>query len=194
MMKGAVVFACLLSAALAGDVAQVRPPVPGAYEFYWDDGVVARGWVWYTGGNYWGVQYDEVKTEGRTGWVEAFLIESASGFPYTGCYFHVLDDRSGYPGVSLCRVFYDNYGYWTELDPEVHVSVDVFYGAMEQIGNGYNADQIGVDIAAGTHNWTGYRGLWGLTTLFGDFIIRVRWRPEEPSVTETSWGRVKSLY
>ena len=193
VLKRVIVLLFLVPATLASNVGALTPPVPGSHEFYWDDGIIANGWVWYTGGNYWSVQYDDLKTDGRAGWIEAFFIASPSGYPFTGCYFHVFDDMGGHPGVSLRRTFYDNYGYWVELDPEVHVSQSVFYGVMEQIGDSYSADRVGADIAAGTHNWTGYHGSWGSTTLFGDFMLRCYWE-DFYAVEETSWGAVKALY
>ncbi|MCK4594284.1 hypothetical protein KAU45_07265 [bacterium] len=62
----------------------------------------------------------------------------------------------------------------------------VFYGALNQIGIGCNADRIGADIAAGTQTRKGYGGSGGPTTLFGDFMIRVHRRPVVPSVAETT--------
>ena len=183
-----------LTAAAAPTVGRESYPLPGSYEFYWDDGIMTRGWAWNTGGNYWGVQFDEEKTSGKPGWLEAFFIRSPSRFPYSGCYFNVFDDQGGRPGTNVLRVFYDSYGYWQELVPGIYLDSGVFFCAMEQVGESYRADQIGTDAVAGTHNWTGYRGSWAPTALYGDFIIRVRWRPDNQSVTDTTWGQVKNLY
>jgi len=63
-----LLFAVAVSAANTIGVATPRidahPQPSYGYEFYWDDGYISSGWVWYTGGNYWAVQFDEEKTGG----------------------------------------------------------------------------------------------------------------------------------
>jgi hypothetical protein len=179
-----------------------HPQPPTEYEFYWDDGNVGGGWSWYTGGNYWAVQFDEVKTGGDPGVITLYGVYSySSGWPDgsgQGCYMHTFADLGGYPGDELDRTYcpLDTTGFeWTppETDPLI-VTTGVFYIAFEQIGNYPSCDSVYVDPVAGTHNWTCYRGSWGRTTLFGDFLLRCYWDDQTPAVEETTWGRVKALY
>ncbi|MCK4593514.1 hypothetical protein KAU45_03365 [bacterium] len=76
----------------------------------------------------------------------------------------------------------------------MRITTPVFYVANEQIGNYPQSDSQGVDATGGTHNWTGYNGLWGPTTIFGDFMIRCYWDDGIPVVEDTFWGAVKALY
>jgi len=177
-----------------------RPPVE--YEFYWDDGIMSSGWMWYTGGNYWGVQFDEVKTGGEEGWVTSVCATTYPGWPdgsFQGAYMHIFGDLGGYPGDDLWwgLLDFDQGGTYQCMDVEPPQPVpSVFYIAYQQIGNYPSTDAIGVDAVAGTHNWTGYQGSWSPTTLFGDFMLRCYWDDENPddAVENVTWGRVKALY
>ncbi len=177
-----------------------HPQPPDEHEFYWDDGIMSSGWVWYTGGNYWAVQFDEVKTGGSGGAVSRYGAVTYPDWPdstYQGCYMHTFDDLGGYPGSDMG---FDNLipvsggvFEWIDADPHIYLTDAVFYIAFQQIGNYPLCDSVGVDAAAGTHNWTGYQGSWTPTTEYGDFMIRCYWYWFWP-VEETSWGSVKALY
>ncbi|MCX7021283.1 MAG: hypothetical protein NTW26_03210, partial [bacterium] len=58
----AVVAFAANSVVTSGIPINAHPQPPTEYEFYWDDGIMSSGWIWFTGGNYWAVQFDEVKT------------------------------------------------------------------------------------------------------------------------------------
>jgi hypothetical protein len=174
-----------------------QPQPPTYEEFYWDDGMASNGWAWYTGGNYWAVQFDDSLTGGSDGYVDRMWAMTYPGWPdstYVGCYLHIFDDIGGYPGESIFQVYYD-YDDWAD-GFEVYISTGTFYVAFEQIGN-YPADlpdSIATDAAAGTHNWTGYQGGWANTTSYGDFLIRCYWEAAPIAVEDTTWGGVKGLY
>jgi|GEM_PF-2450311 len=186
------------SLATGGVALNAHPqPLEGG-EFYWDDGIMSSGWVWYTGGNYWGVQFDEVKTGGyEYNGVTSYGAVTYPDWPdstFQGCYMHTFDDLGGYPGDDLGHEFlqFTQGGVFQWVDTTTPVGA-VFYIAFQQVGNYPSADSIGVDAVAGTHNWTGYQGSWSPTTLFGDFMLRCYWEPLW-GVEETSWGAVKALY
>jgi hypothetical protein len=176
-----------------------HPQPPAEYEFYWDDGILSSGWIWFTGGNYWAVQFDEVKTGGGTGAVMTYGAVTYPGWPDTpfqGCNLHTFADLGGYPGADMG---YENLVptsggvfQWIDADPVVDLTGAVFYIAFQQLGNYPSADAIGVDAVAGTHDWTGYQGSWAPSTSFGDFMLRCYW--DGSDVQETSWGAVKALY
>ncbi len=161
-----------------------HPDPPATCEFYWDDGIVAYFWCWYTGGNYWAVQFDEEKTGGvEDGMVTSYGAATYPDWPdstYEGCYMHVFDDVSGYPGADLDRTYLEflDPGSFEWVDTSVALSTSTFYVAFEQIGNYPYCDAVAVDAEAGTHNWTGYLGYWSPTSLFGDFMLRCYWEDE----------------
>jgi hypothetical protein len=186
----------------SGITLNTHPQPPAEYEFYWDDGILSSGWIWYTGGNYWAVQFDEVKTGGvDNGAVMTYGAVVYPGWPdgsFQGCNLHTFSDLGGYPGSDLG---YENLVAtvggvfdWVDADPIVNLTDAVFYIAFQQIGNYPNSDAIGVDAVAGTHDWTGYQGSWAPSTSFGDFMLRCYWDGEPPGVTTTTWGAVKALY
>jgi hypothetical protein len=173
-----------------------QPPMD--FELYWDDGVMSSGWAWYTGGNYWAVQFDEEKTGGLPCSIAEYGAVTYPDWPdstFQGAYIHTFDDLGGYPGPDLGYEFlqFTSGGsfQWIDCDPIICATTGVFYIAFQQIGNYPSCDSMGVDAVAGTHNWTGYQGSWSPTTLFGDFMLRCR---PEAAVDETTWGAVKALY
>jgi hypothetical protein len=178
-----------------------HPQPPVEYEFYWDDGILSSGWIWFTGGNYWAVQFDEVKTGGGTGAVMTYGAVTYPGWPDTpfqGCNLHTFADLGGYPGADMG---YENLVptsggvfQWIDADPVVDLTGAVFYIAFQQLGNYPSADAIGVDAVAGTHDWTGYQGSWAPSTSFGDFMLRCYWEGNPIGVAQTTWGAVKALY
>ncbi len=189
------------SAFTTGIPINAHPQPPVEYEFYWDDGIMTSGWIWFTGGNYWAVQFDEVKTGDAPGMFTNYGVTTYPGWPdstFQGCYMHVLDDLGGYPGTDLDRTFlmFTTGGVYEWIAPAAPflITTGVFYVANEQYGNYPAADSQGVDATAGTHNWTGYQGSWVPTTIFGDFMIRCYWDDEIPAVQDTSWGAIKVLY
>ena len=81
-----------------------HPQPPVEYDFYWDDGIMSSGWIWFTGGNYWGVQFDEVKTGGYPVLVATYGAATYPDWPdstFQGCYMHTFSDLGGYPGTDL---------------------------------------------------------------------------------------------
>jgi len=185
----------------SGISVNTHPQPPVEYEFYWDDGILAGGWVWFTGGNYWGVQFDEVKTGGDdSGMVVTYGVVVYPGWPdgvFQGINLHTFSDLGGYPGSSLgyepftatTGGVYD----WVDADPDVLLTDAVFYIAFQQLGNYPATDAIAVDAVAGTHDWTGYQGSWAPGTGYGDFMLRCYW-VGPIAVAETTWGAVKALY
>ena len=180
---------------------QTHPQPPAEFEFYWDDGILSAGWAWYTGGNYWAVQFDDVKTGGdANASVVTYGAETYAGWPdgtFQGCNMHTFSDLGGYPGADLG---FENLVFtaggvfqWIDSDPLIMLTTSVFYIAFQQIGNYPACDSMGVDAVAGTHDWTGYSGSWAPTTLFGDFLLRCYW-DDEGAVEATTWGAVKALY
>jgi len=187
----------------SGVSVNTHPQAPDMREFYWDDGIMASGWIWYTGGNYWAVQFDDVKTDGNMGAVITYGAVTYPGWPdgsFQGAYLHTFSDLGGYPGSDLgYEMFMPATGgvfEWVDSDPEIALTSGVFYIAWQQIGNYPSADAIGVDAVAGTHDWTGYQGSWTPTTANGDYLLRCYWycTGPGPAVAETTWGAVKALY
>jgi hypothetical protein len=185
--------------ATSGAPVNAHPRPPAEYEFYWDDGIMSSGWAWYTGGNYWAVQFDEEKTGGWPVIVACYGAVTYPGWPdgsFQGAYIHTFSDLGGYPGSDLghnLMQFTQGGVYeWIDTDPEVWTTTGVFYIAFQQIGNYPSCDSMGVDAVAGTHNWTGYQGSWSPTTLFGDFMLRCYSCAD--AVVETTWGDIKVLY
>ena len=177
-----------------------HPQPPAEYEFYWDDGIMSSGWAWYTGGNYWATQFDEVKTDGDPGAVMTYGAVTYPNWPdstFQGTNLHTFSDLGGYPGSDLGFEFlmFTQGGVfqWIDADPVVSLTDGVFYIAFQQIGNYPSCDSVGVDSVAGTHNWTGYQGSWSPTTIFGDFMLRCYW-DDDIAVEATTWGAVKALY
>ncbi|HDR06899.1 MAG TPA: hypothetical protein ENN88_04625 [Candidatus Coatesbacteria bacterium] len=183
----------LVAAAYPRALPAVGPPInahpdpPGEHEFYWDDGTMSNFWCWYTGGNYWAVQFDEEKTGGADGYVVRYGAVTYPDWPdstYQGCNMHTFADESGSPGGSLDSTYlgFTEGGVfqWVEPDSPVLVTGGVFYIAFEQLGTYPDCDSIAVDALAGTHNWTGYGGFWSPTDIFGDFMIRCYWDDEAP--------------
>jgi hypothetical protein len=188
----AIVVLVMCAAAYPPALSTTGPPInahpgpPTEYEFYWDDGIMFAGWIWYTGGNYWAVQFDEVKTGGDAdGMVTAYGAATYPSWPdstYQGCYMHVFsDDGEGYPCADLDRTYllFTDPGSFEWIDAAVGLSTSTFYIAFEQIGNYPTCDSVGVDAVGGSHNWTGYQGFWGKTTIHGgDFMLRCYWEGE----------------
>ncbi|MCK4593512.1 hypothetical protein KAU45_03355, partial [bacterium] len=170
----------------SGPTFNAHPDPPAEYEFYWDDGVMVSGWVWYTGGNYWAVQFDEEKTDGfEYGLVTCYGAVTYPGWPdstFQGCYMHTFDDVDDYPGSDLDSTFlqFTTGGVfeWVAPDSSVGLSTSVFYIAFEQYGNYPSTDAVAVDAAAGTHNWTGFQGSWTQTSTFSDFMLRCYWEDD----------------
>jgi hypothetical protein len=193
--------ALLISLAIAiGAVA--NPEYSSAY-LYWDDGVLDSGWVWYTGGNYWAVQFTPDFDDVQVNWIGAMTLPDWPDETYQGCYVHVFEDLGGYPGADLSRDFLQltgtgEFDWLSDLD--VISDTQVFYVAFEQVGNYPDTDSMGVDAVAGTHDWTGYQGSWAPTTLFGDFMLRCCTGdvdPDDgpgPGVAAASWGELKAAY
>jgi len=195
-----VAAAFAANSVMTGGVALNAHPQPlYGGEFYWDDGIMSAGWCWYTGGNYWAVQFDEVKTGGESSWITAYGAVTYPDWPDTpfqGCNMHTFSDLGGYPGSDLGYEFllFTQAGVfqWIDADPVVYVTDGVFYIAWQQIGNYPSCDSVGVDAVAGTHDWTGYQGSWAPTTANGDYMLRCYC--SLPGIEETSWGAVKALY
>jgi hypothetical protein len=187
---GAAAYTGALST--TGPAINAHPGPPAEYEFYWDDGILSSGWCWYTGGNYWAVEFDEDKTGGVSdGTVNTYGAVTYPNWPdgaYQGCYMHTFGDNGGYPGADLDSTYlgFSNPGTfeWVDISGGVGLSTSTLYIAFEQFGNYPNTDSVGVDASAGSHNWTGYQGSWGQTTLFGDFLLRCYWESEAPEDTD----------
>ncbi|HUT97439.1 MAG TPA: hypothetical protein VM054_00005, partial [bacterium] len=100
-----VVCAFAANSVMTGGIPfNTHPQPPADPEFYWDDGIMSSGWIWFTGGNYWGVQFDEVKTGGFPGLVNAYGAVTYPGWPDTpfqGATMHTFSDLGGYPGTDL---------------------------------------------------------------------------------------------
>ena len=172
---------------ISGVPYSAHPQPPVEYEFYWDDGIMSSGWVWYTGGNYWAVQFDEQKTGGSHGALTAYGAVTYPGWPdstFQGCYMHTFDDIGDYPGADLDSTYlgFTTGGVFEWVDAFVYLTDGVFYVAFEQYGNYPTCDAMGIDAVAGTHNWTGYQGSWSPTTLYGDFLIRCYWDTFSPDM------------
>lgn len=172
--------------------------------YYWDDGILSSGWVWFTGGNYWAVQFDQIHGYERVSWIGAMTYPDWPDETYQGCYVHAFDDLGGYPRSDLFRKYLPLTGSdefeWVEITDYVPITSDAFYIAFEQLGNYPSTDAMGVDAISGTHNWTGYEGSWSPTSLFGDFMIRCCTGDVDPGdgpgpgVVATSWGELKAAY
>jgi len=165
---------------------------------YWDDGEIVEGWAWYTGGNYWAVQFTPDFDDIEVTWIGAMTYPDWPDETYQGCYVHVFEDLGGYPGSDLSRDFLQLTGEgefdWVS-NLYVYSDTPVFYIAFEQFGNYPEADSIGVDAVAGTHDWTGYQGSWAPTTAYGDFILRCCTGGADPEGIEfASWGELKAAY
>jgi len=178
---------------------EAHPQAPEYNEFYWDDGIISSGWVWYTGGNYWAVQFDDEKTGGNAGHVNQVGATTYAGWPdgtFQGAYLHLFSDYGSYPYEDLYRehlnITEGDVYTWMTVDPPIDLTSGVFYLAWEQFGNYPATDCMAVDASAGTHNWTGYEGSWGPDSAYGDFMLRCYWEPA--GVTPSTWGQVKSLY
>ncbi|MCK4594120.1 hypothetical protein KAU45_06420 [bacterium] len=168
-------------------VASVQAEV---YEFYWDDGVAAGGWVWYTGGGYWAVEFDEEKTYGESGTVVGLGAYVMPGWPdgsYQGAYLHVLSDSDGLPGEDLTRVYISG-PEWQWVDAEVDLDEGVFWMAWEQIGSYPSCDALGFDEEGTGHTWGGDWIYWG------DAMLRCYWDGVRITVEETTWGLIKALW
>jgi hypothetical protein len=186
LISGIVLFLALCAAASplalysGGPAYDAHPGPPSESEFYWDDGILAGGWVWFTGGSYWAVKFDEVKTGGGRGDVVDYGAVAYPGWPdstFQGCYMHTFDDLGGYPGADLDSTYlgFTTGGLFEWVDTFVYLTDGVFYIAFEQYGNYPACDAVGVDAVAGTHDWTGYQGSWSPTTAYGDFLLRCYW-------------------
>jgi hypothetical protein len=200
------VCAFAANSVMTSGVALNAHPQPAAeYEFYWDDGIMTSGWAWYTGGNYWAVQFDDVKTGGDDdAYMMTYGATTYANWPdstFQGCNMHTFSDLGGYPGSDLGYEYLQftqgGVFQWIDADPPVVLTTSVFYIAFQQIGNYPSCDSIGVDAVAGTHDWTGYQGSWSPTTANGDYLIRCYWEEDGPgggAIESTTWGAVKALY
>ncbi|MCX7022294.1 MAG: hypothetical protein NTW26_08515 [bacterium] len=161
------------------------------YEFYWDDGVCGGGWVWYTGGNYWAVQFDEEKTTGQPGTVTSVGAYVFPGWPdgtYQGVNMHVFSDSGGLPGDDLGYEFISGPGWqWASID--VDVDSGVFWIAWQDIGSYPSCDALGFDADGTGHSWGG--GDW---INWGDAMLRCYWEGELTQVVESTWGLIKTLW
>jgi len=169
--------------------------------YYWDDGALSSCWAWYTGGNYWAVQFDLYQSEVVT-WIGVMTYPDWPDETYQGCNVHVFDDLGGYPGDDLLFAYLPLTGpeefEWIEITDYIWLENNAFYIAFQQIGNYPSCDSVGVDAVAGTHDWTGYQGSWSPTTLNGDFMIRCCTGDESPEghggIEFASWGELKAAY
>jgi hypothetical protein len=184
LVMGAAAYPPALST--TGPAYDAHPGPPTEYEFYWDDGMLFSGWCWYSGGNYWAVQFDDEKTGGvADGLVTSYGAVTRPNWPdstYQGCYMHVFADDVGYPGADLDRTYlgFTGSGTFEWVDASVGLTTSVFYIAFEQIGDSSHCDSVAVDAVAGTHNWTGYMGGWSEISIFSDFMLRCYWDGEPP--------------
>jgi len=191
LVMGATAYPLTLST--TGPAFDAHPGPPAESEFYWDDGSLAGGWVWFTAGSYWAVDFDDEKTGGvADGTVYSYGAVTYPLWPgstYEGCYMHALADDGGYPGANLDSTYlgFTGSGTFEWVDTNVGLTTSTFYIGFEQIGGYPNCDAIGVDASSGAHNWTGYQGSWGSTTNYGDFMLRCYWEGVEdfqpPEVT-----------
>ncbi|MCX7022428.1 MAG: hypothetical protein NTW26_09190 [bacterium] len=172
--------------------------------YYWDDGTLSSHWAWYTGGNYWAVQFEQTYGDERVSWLGAMTYPDWPDEVFQGANMHAFEDLGGYPGSDL------GYEYlafttggefeWVKFEDYDTLTTDYFYIAFQQIGNYPFCDSMGVDASSGTHNWTGYQGSWSPTTYFGDFMIRCCTGDVDPGdgpgpgVEAASWGELKAAY
>ncbi|MCX7022339.1 MAG: hypothetical protein NTW26_08740, partial [bacterium] len=139
LVLGAAAYPLALSG--TGPSINAHPDPPAESEFYWDDGTLSYFWCWYTGGNYWAVQFDDEKTGGvENGVVTAYGAATYPDWPdstYLGCYMHVFDDDGGYPGADLDSTYlgFTDPGSFEWIDAAVALSTSTFYIAFEQIGD-----------------------------------------------------------
>ena len=141
----------LVAAALAANSVMVsgvpymtHPQPPTEYEFYWDDGIMSNGWAWYTGGNYWGTQFDDAKTggddEARVMMYGSVTYPNWPDATFQGHYMHTFDDLGGYPGSDLDGTYCQHttggtFEWWVPNDGYVGLTTSVFYIAFEQYQN-----------------------------------------------------------
>jgi hypothetical protein len=170
--------------------------------YYWDDGIISSGWVWYTGGNYWAVQFEQAYSHERVTWLGAMTYNDWPDDVFQGVNMHAFEDLGGYPGSDLGYEYllFTTSGIFEWVSTSIYLTTNSFYIACQQIGNYPGCDSIGVDAVAGTHDWTGYQGSWAPTTLFGDFMLRCCTGdvdPDDgpgPGVAAASWGELKAAY
>ena len=199
IIAAAVLAANTASTPVVPAAAHPSPPPPEEYEFYWDDGIMVSAWTWFTGGNYWAVQFDEEKTDGDEGYVTRVCAMTYAGWPdstFQGFNMYIFGGPGGDP-LWWGHLQFTAGGVYQCIDVEPPQPVPAtFFVAAEQIGNYPNCDAIGVDAVAGTHNWTCYQGSWGPVTHYGDFMIRCYWdgEIEEDRVSDATWGSIKALY
>jgi hypothetical protein len=145
----------------------------GTHEFYWDDGTCSQGWMWYTGGNYWYVVFDEEKTSDQPGTVSslgAYVYPNWPDETYQGVDLHVLSDSGGVPGADLGYAYVSGSGWhWTNVD--VDLDSGVFWVGFQQIGNYPACDALGFDAEGTGHSW-GWVDDW---ITWGDAMLRCRW-------------------
>lgn len=164
------------------------------YEFYWDDGACGGGWLWYTGGNYWSVQFDEEKTAGQPGTVTSVGAYVFPGWPdgaYQGANLHIFSDSGGLPGDDLgCEYVGGGSGWqWADTDPAIEINDGVFWVAWEQIGYYPNCDALGFDVGGTGHSYGGDDWIG-----WGDAMLRCYWEGVMIQVRESSWGLIKTLW
>ncbi len=124
---------------------------------------MSGGWVCYTGGNYWTVQFDDEKTGGDESWLTLYGAVAIRTTPTPPtktatcipsiiwaairaviCIYHMPSGGGGFDWFP------------PDTDPLI-ATTSVFYIAWEQNGDNPSTDSMGVDSVAGTHNRTGYQ-------------------------------------
>jgi len=180
--------------------------VSQAYSYlYWDDGYTDDAKAWNNAGWYWGVEFDDAKTGGRTGFVNQIGLVIASDYPdstYEGGWVIIFEDNSGVPGTEIFRQAFNtdvsrlNQFQWIDI-PATFVSTSTFYVAFEEAWDGGNHDGIYHDAhyQYPTHNWTYENGTWFNNPQgFGDVMIRCHWLASDVAVEEASWGQIKAEF
>jgi hypothetical protein len=169
--------------------------------YYWDDGSMSSCWAWYTGGNYWAVQFEQTHGYERVSWLGAITYPDWPDEVFQGVNMHVFGDWGDYPGSHLGYEYleFTTSGVFEWVETSIDLETDVFYVAFQQIGNYPLCDSMGVDAVSGTHDWTGYEGSWSPTGLYGDFLIRCctgDMDPDDgpPGIEAASWGELKAAY
>jgi hypothetical protein len=162
------------------------------YEFYWDDGMCADGWLWYTGGAYWAVEFDEEKTTGQPGTVTsvgAYVFPNWPDGSYQGADLHVFSDSGGLPGDDLGYEYVGGGSGWQWANMDIYVDSGVFWVAWQQLGSYPTCDALGFDEDGTGHSYGG--GDW---IDWGDAMLRCYWEGVMIQVRESSWGYLKALW
>ncbi|MBD3399650.1 MAG: hypothetical protein GF399_04895 [Candidatus Coatesbacteria bacterium] len=170
------------------------PPRPDYQEFHYDDGGCEVGYVMYTGGQYWAVEFGEDLTGGTAGHIDQLGAYTVAGWPdstFQGCYLHVFSEYGGYPDEDLCREYlaFQSGDQYEWIDVDVEISTGLFYVVFEQFGDYPACDSIGVDTDNSGHSW-----MDGQPFTEGELMLRCYWQSDNSAVEPSSWGRVKALY